>query len=187
MHCNDALFFNEQDYLIQDNKKTEMVRIRKAKVNDSYKIAEIIIECWNKAYKDIVPEEILRKMDIREREKHIRNYMEGTYVLEVNKRICGFIIIGYFRDSKESHDLGEIWGLYISPEDWKKGYGKRLVIYGEKLLKNRGCKKALLWVLKENHSSRSFYENQGYKTGGRIKAIEDLGNTKVIRYYKDLL
>ena len=44
---------------------------------------------------------------------------------------------------------GEIWGIYVSPDYWRRGIGKRLAVEAERILKSRGYEDVVLWVLED--------------------------------------
>ncbi len=169
--------------------KLGMEIIREARLSDSSAIAGIIVECRQKAYKNIIAEDILKSEKIKDHEKCLRNDigkgLEETYVFEKIDKVCGFITIGKYRDYNGGNIKGEIWRLYVSPKYWHKGYGKRLLRHSEKLLMKRDLKTVLVWTLKDNKISRKFYENSGYKTDGGKKILEHVGGAECVRYYKD--
>ncbi|MFO2653297.1 GNAT family N-acetyltransferase, partial [Legionella pneumophila serogroup 1] len=63
-----------------------------------------------------------------------------------------------FRDGIEDNSKGEISAIYIHPNFWHQGFGKKLSLAALKTLKELGYTEALLWVLSDNHQARSFYE-----------------------------
>jgi ribosomal protein S18 acetylase RimI-like enzyme len=98
-------------------------------------------------------------------------------VVQLNEQVVGFLTLGAARDPHlDVSRTGEIWGIYIWPNHWRKGIGRRLVEEAEKLLKSRGYENAVLWVLEGNQQARRFYEAMGFSLDGESKNI-DLGNT----------
>lgn len=166
-----------------------MKKIRKALFNDSLVLAKIHVESFIKAYKNIIPLKILSNFTIEKRQNIFKNSikeeLEETYLIEEKGQVCGFITIGKCRDNDKSNLSGEIWGIYVSPQYWQKGYGKRLLEYGENLLREKGFKEIFLWVLKDNLTSRNFYEHFGYKIEGSKKVLKNLGDIESIRYCKN--
>jgi len=165
-----------------------MRKIRRALPDDSFKLAKVHVDSFIEAYKNIIPDKFLSSFTVENRQNifknSIRQELEETYLIEENGNIYGFITIGKCRDD-DTHGLsGEIWGIYISPKYWGKGYGKRLMEFGESLLKERGFQEIFLWVLQDNISSRNFYEHLGYKIEGSIKVLKNLGNIVSIRFHK---
>ena len=57
---------------------------------------------------------------------------------------------------------GEIISLYTLPGKTGKGYGSRLLEEIVRRLEQAGCPGCLLYVLRENHQARRFYERCGF-------------------------
>lgn len=164
-----------------------MRKIRRALPDDSSELAKVHVESFTKAYKNIIPDKFLSSFTVENRQNIFKNSIEQeeTYVIEEKCNICGFITIGKCRDDDTPRFSGKIWGIYVSSKYWRKGYGKTLLEYGERLLVQRGFKEIFLWVLKDNLSARNFYEYFGYNIEGSKKVLKNLGNIESIRYYKD--
>ena len=166
------------------------MKIRKAKISDAHDCARIHVSGWQNAYKGIIPDDSLKKMSIKKRtrqfEKVIQDKTEETYVIEDNGKITGFTNIGNCRDDDKQNDTGEIWGIYIDPKHLREGYGRKLTVYAEKILKTRKYKAIVLWVLADNHVARKFYEKFGFKTEGKTGLLEKYENAKIVRYIKTI-
>jgi len=152
-------------------------------------LAELHVKSFSTAYKDIIPNKILKKFTIKKRldifKNNIKKGIENIYLIEEKGIVYGFISIGKCRDYDKSN-LGEMWRLFVSSQNWRKGYGKKLLEYGENLLKRQGYKKIFLWVLKDSLPARQFYENYGYKFDGNNKKVKDFGGIEAIRYCKEI-
>jgi Acetyltransferases len=149
--------------------------IRYADVNDSPALGNIHSISFRTAYKDIIPDHILNDFTVEKREKHIRKSLEDKTVehiliLKENKPV-GFMCIGKCRDEDLDGSFGEIWGIYLLPDYWNQGLGKRLINWRICELKRRGYKKISLWVLEKNLNARKFYEKLGFEHDGAIKEI----------------
>jgi GNAT superfamily N-acetyltransferase len=123
----------------------------------------------------MVPDAALEQMDIGERAKRWEKILAGTesetFVLESEDKIKGWISYGPGRDG-DCADLGEIWALYVSPEHWREGCGRRLMAFAEEIAKDAQTVCLVLWVLTENARGRSFYDSVGYSPDGAIKKVE---------------
>jgi len=112
---------------------------------------------------------------------------EDTYVVQLNQEITGFLTLGAARDPDlVASRTGEIWGIYISPNYWRRGIGKRLAEEAEKILKSRGYVYVVLWVLEGNQQARQFYEAMGFTLDGESKDIDWGAPLKAVRYTKVL-
>ena len=168
-----------------------MCEIRLAKFEEARQIAELHIASWKAAYHDIIPDEILNKQDVEKRNKQFENYILTTpnnfIVVTVNNEIVGFLMIGDCRDDDLSNDVGEIWGIYLHPSFFHKGYGSMLIDYAIIELRGRGFQKACLWVLENNLVALSFYEKHGFVYDGNFEEII-IGKPLIKRrYIKDIM
>ena len=138
--------------------------IRNVEEKDIPAVVDIQIEGWKSAYKEIIDEEVLNSMN-REQKiiKMKKNFNERKCVVaEINNQVVGFC--RYFNEvmspDGENFDC-EIMALYVKPELKHQGIGKTMVNYIKKEFKKNGKTKMILWCLKENYSSRKFYEKMG--------------------------
>ena len=106
---------------------------------------------------------------------------------EHDGQIVGFLTLGDCRDSDVNQQTtGEIWGIYLSPEYWRKGIGRFLSEQGEAMLVSRGRSFATLWVLEANDQTRRFYEAMGFETDGATKQLNLGAPLTAVRYRKKL-
>lgn len=171
------------------DKKGFLKVIRNAKESDSSRIAEIHIFGWRNAYRDIIDEKYLyNKMSVFNRVNQFIDSKEfedpNLFVFEEDEIIKGFMKIGECRND-DKKDSFELWGLYIEPLMQRKGIGTKLTDYCERIALEHGYSENVLWVLKENHSARKFYETQGYVPDGKEEYMENI-KTVELRYVKQL-
>lgn len=84
--------------------------------------------------------------------------------------VLGTIMCGY-----DGH-RGWIYSLAVSPVVQRTGLGKEMMKYAESVLKEKGCVKINLQVVKGNEKAVKFYEAIGYAAEERIsmgKKISD--------------
>ena len=137
--------------------------IRYYKKEDIDEIAKIITEDWQIAYKGIIDEEYLEKLDYKEKaEKKKKKYQEQKSIVYVDKEIKGYCRLK--ESEEEGKKIGEIEGLYVKYNQRGKEIGRLLVKEAMKILKERGYKEVIIWCLKENIKARGFYE----KIGGKL-------------------
>jgi ribosomal protein S18 acetylase RimI-like enzyme len=86
----------------------------------------------------------------------------------------------------DNSKTGEIWGIYILPEYWRRGFGRHLCEQGQKLLASRKFETATLWVLEANEQARRFYEAMGFSPDGTTKQLPRGIPLTTIRYRKPL-
>ncbi|TYB30461.1 MAG: GNAT family N-acetyltransferase [Candidatus Mcinerneyibacterium aminivorans] len=163
-------------------------KIRWTNKEDAGRLGYIHSRSWQKAYKGIVPDEILSNFTPEKRAVKFHDYVENEYgdtaVFLLKGEIIGFITLEESRDDDLNDFWGEIWGIYFDPDYWNKGYGSILLNWGIEELKNRGYRHLLLWVLKQNDSAIKFYEKFGFASDGNEKIAIDGYNLKKIRLVK---
>lgn len=164
---------------------------RQAQVIDAAQLAQVHVDSWQAAYKGLVPDAFLRGFTYQRRETAFRRALESkseeTYLMEEHDRAIGILTIGASRDADlDPHLCGEIWGIYISPDYWRCGIGRKLVEEAERMLQGRGFQKIVLWVLEGNTTARAFYEVVGYHPDGATKDVNLGTPLSVVRYAKSM-
>lgn len=143
-----------------------MARIRDAQVADAVGIATVHVRSWQTTYVGIMPEPFLQSLSIEKRadawEKGLQNPIEGGFqlVAEHGGEIVGFASGGPQRGDLAGH-TGELYAIYLLKEHQGRGTGRALVQDCFRRLKAMGHTKMLVWVARENHAARSFYERMG--------------------------
>jgi ribosomal protein S18 acetylase RimI-like enzyme len=165
--------------------------IRPARVDDAPALARVHVDSWRAAYRGLVPDSYLRRFTTEWREGCFREALatgaEETYVIERSEEIVALLTIGAVRDPDlDARRTGEIWGIYISPDHWRRGIGRRLAEEAERILGSRGYEGAVLWVLEANQQARRFYEAMGFSPDGQSKDIDWGTVLKAVRYAKVL-
>lgn len=172
-------------------EKGQSMNFCRATADDAAALARVHVDSWRAAYQGLVPDSFLDALSYERRTKNFRQWLEGdaaeTYLVEDNGELRGFLTLGACRDSDaELGRTGEIWGIYLAPEHWRKGIGRVLCRRGEQILKSRGYTQATLWVFEENEQARRFYEAMGFETDGALKTLNPGAPLKAVRYRKTL-
>lgn len=160
--------------------------IRPAMPGDAALLGRLHIETWQIAYEGLFAGDFLEGLDVPARiswfERNIRNG-RNVLVAEEGTDLVGFCFIG---ESAET-GWGEVYAIYVHPDFWGDGYGRRLLEAAEHELSQLGFTRALLWVLEPNGRARTFYERQGWTLGKPIR-IEEIGGAQVneVRYEREL-
>ena len=63
----------------------------------------------------------------------------------------------------------ELICIHSLQDQWRKGYGSRMMETVLRDIKEAGYRKVMLWVFEENARARRFYEAHGFATGGKAK------------------
>ena len=139
--------------------------IKNATLHDCAEISEIYALSWKHAYKGIVSQKYLDelKLDfwITRFQTWISDDSLKACILYANNIPVGCVT---YRNSRDEHlpDWGEIPSIYIHPDYYHKGYGKKLLTYALDQLRIDGYMNCYLWVLSENSNAIKFYEKNGF-------------------------
>jgi RimJ/RimL family protein N-acetyltransferase len=152
------------------------LNIRRAAIGDEVAIAQVHIQSWQEAYKDLIPQEYLDQLPskIEDRIKMWKsiliNPQRWAFVAEGRKGIVGFVLFGPPRDENRGGFI-ELGAIYILVSEKGCGMGFALLSEGFNLMKELGYKRAYCWVL-ENNPTIKFYERTGAKFSGHSKEDE---------------
>ncbi len=141
-------------------------RIRLAHAGDVPGLVRVQIASWHASYADIIPVEELRKTSYRpstERFRHTlvaRSRRSAIHVIEDARGIYGYSTIGHQR-VRALPFRGEVFELYVHPDRWGEGAGRRLLTNAIWTLVDQRLNPVMLWVLTENVRARRFYEHCG--------------------------
>jgi ribosomal protein S18 acetylase RimI-like enzyme len=165
------------------------MNLRRAQPSDAPKLAQVHVDSWQAAYRGVVPDSHLQGFTYQRREEAFRKALlaglEETYLLEEGDRPVAILTIGACRDADlEAHRVGELWGIYIAPDHWRRGIGTKLVGEAERMLRARGYGEIVLWVLEGNAQARRFYEALGFAPDGAAKVVQLGAPLKAVRYHK---
>lgn len=149
--------------------------VRDANPDDALGIATVHVKTWQCAYKGQIPDDFLANLSIEQRhetwKRALENKESGTHTIVVaaGKKILGWATFGKTRDTDVAVNVGELYGIYVAPENIGQGIGSALMNEAIERLKNAGYKQATLWVLDTNTKSRQFYANKGWSIDGATK------------------
>lgn len=105
-------------------------------------------------------------------------------VAERGASAIGFASVGRSRDDDADARVGELYAMYVVPQEWDRGVGRRLLSHAETALRLEGFREATLWVLDDNPRARRVYEAAGWALDGAQKVDVVLGDVPVteLRY-----
>ncbi len=143
--------------------------VREAKIADAPAIAQVNVDTWRTAYRNIVPADYLAKLSYEKRESNWQEILSnvkntGDYVCVAENdsgQIVGFAAGGCERTGKYVY-RGELFAIYILEEYQRQGIGRQLVRSVATKLAELSLNSMLAWVLGDNSACR-FYEFLGGK------------------------
>lgn len=139
--------------------------IRAATKDDVDCIAKLRNDTWKTAYKGIVSDQFLSKLDNNEKAKRFCLFLgekdKFLFVYSDNRtnQICGYVQFGKPNEFIQADS--EIYALYVLDDFQRQGIGKALMLEANKKLKENGNKNAIIWVFSDNFKARAFYEKLG--------------------------
>ena len=156
-------------------------QIRRARVADAPRIAQMHVESWLETYTGIVPEEILAALSVPRRTLAWESILRDpaghddsvVYLKEMGCVVAGFGACSGQRDTdlKVRGFDGEIGAIYVLRCFQKQGIGRTLMKELAADLIGRGSRGIALWVLNENTRARRFYEKCGGELIGERKDV----------------
>jgi ribosomal protein S18 acetylase RimI-like enzyme len=150
------------------------ILVRDAVEGDVEGIARVHVQGWRESYKDFLSPGALAGLSIEERAQMWQgvfgqpNPQARLLVAETAEgEIVGFVRGGPIR-GENAGLLGteaEIFAIYLLDKFKRQGIGRRLMQGVLDHLVQHGLHSIGLWVLKDNHPARRFYEMLGGKAG----------------------
>jgi ribosomal protein S18 acetylase RimI-like enzyme len=163
------------------------MELRRATPPDAPAIAAVHVTAWQTAYRGLVPDDVLERLDAERRAADWAVILEDDsqhhLLLEDQGHISGFVTCGPARDADlDPRRTGEIYAIYVAPADWRRGFGRRLCAAAIDMLQSAGSREIALWVFERHAPARRFYEALGFRPDGASR-IETRGvPLKIIRY-----
>jgi ribosomal protein S18 acetylase RimI-like enzyme len=171
------------------------MNITPANLEDAPGIAAVHVRSWQEAYAGILKAEFLDSLSVERRAEQWRDILQKqeshTVVARKPEGVAGFVSYGHWREESAAESLGEIWALYVHPEEWGKGLGRALLTLAVRELRSSGRHPVSLWVLTENIRGVRFYRAFGFKPIESSSKLFQLGGTQVeefcLRLQSDVL
>jgi GNAT superfamily N-acetyltransferase len=140
--------------------------IRDAILDDAPILARLRQDGWKCTYRGIMPDTVLDGMDYDKEVLRWREILTNpdpekyTFTAEIDGQTAGFGGGGPCRDDDPEYD-GELYAIYVEKALQGRGAGQALTRASMAWLRKRGCRKMLIWVLRDNQPARRFYEKLG--------------------------
>jgi len=140
------------------------VSVRLATPDDADAIERVRTDTWRAAYRGLMPDQVLDRLGYDGTQR--REFMSRTrpdrfeLVAEHSREVIGFVNAGRSRDQDAAYP-GEIYAIYVLPSHQGHGHGAQLMGFAARELLARGWHAMIIWVLRDNHPSRRFYERMG--------------------------
>ena len=143
------------------------IRIREADPIDAGAIARVHVDTWRTAYAGILPVEYLAGLSYADREQMWQQALTADRpamsMLVAETEGCEIVGFAYGAPEREGNPLyrGELFAIYVLQGHQRRGVGRRLFSALARHFISQDIDSMLLWVLKDNHPARQFYELMG--------------------------
>jgi GNAT superfamily N-acetyltransferase len=158
--------------------------IRLAKIEDSFRIAEIHICGWRFAYRGLISDnELFSKRQVHKSQINMQKKIEQgdriwIFEDESDEIIKAFSWHGKSRD-EDKKDAYEVYAIYVQPEFIRINVGSMLLKAIESQAIQEKYNEMILWVLDKNEKGKNFYFKNGYENDGIKKTIEDWNQVEI--------
>jgi ribosomal protein S18 acetylase RimI-like enzyme len=151
--------------------------------SDCRAVAELHVASWRAAYAEILPPDYLAGLSVDRREASWRQVLaEARSELLLARRgdaVVGFTSFGRSRDQDAPPARGEVWAIYVHPDAWSCGVGRRLLDATRERLVATGHDSVSLWVLAGNARAIRFYAAAGFEIEPGTEKEFELGGVRV--------
>ncbi|MGE5538541.1 MAG: N-acetyltransferase family protein [Gemmatimonas sp.] len=169
--------------------------IRPATPDDADGMAEVSVAAWRETYGGLLPQPTLDGMSVPDRAAWWRQRLSSgspdrprprAWVAERGGRIVGFVDGGPARAAELGQEM-EVYAIYLLDSVKRQGLGRRLLRAIFRDFVAHGATSAGLWVLRDNHGARRFYEACGaVPTTERTESRPGYALTEVGYAWRDL-
>jgi GNAT superfamily N-acetyltransferase len=149
------------------------------------------VRSWQIAYRTLLPDDYLDQLRPEDRAQtydfaSVDPLAPRTIVAVEEGLIHGFATTAPSRET-DLPGHGELWALYVDPEQWGRGIGLALVSAARANLFALGFRNAVLWVLAGNVRAERFYGIDRWVPDGLRRTATVWGITvNELRYQRGL-
>lgn len=147
------------------------IEIRRGRPADIEELQRVASRAWHEAHAQIIGAETVEEFldDYYDAESFRSEIEDGETVFGVAVDTAdapvGFVSARPTEDDPTVFDLGRI---YVLPDRWGEGIGRRLLSHAEGRIEDRGGERVRLGVMTENDRAVSFYESARYERVGEF-------------------
>lgn len=167
--------------------------IRAMRIENCEAVATIRVRGWRHAYRGLLPQPYLDRMDIAEetalRRSHFTAGGEADDVVaeRPDGTVTGWASSGPDRVEDRPLPGCELYALFVRPDRIGTGTGRALLAELTARARAAGYPYMALWVLRENTAARRFYERAGFRPDGTEDRFEAGGVLVTeVRYVRPL-
>ncbi|MFK7801911.1 MAG: N-acetyltransferase family protein [Anaerolineae bacterium] len=166
---------------------------RRATFADATAIAQVHVDAWQTAYRELLPADFLASLSVSQRLRMWERLLvsesgsSATFVAGEGEKIQGFASVGPAREIDPDWNWGEVYAIYVDHCVWGSGVGYKLMEASHKFLQDVDYQSGMLWVLDGNKRAMQFYERYGFvkdesPQGVKLDQLADVP-VREIRYH----
>lgn len=165
--------------------------IQPATDDDAAVLASVQTAAWRTTYYEFATPAYLNNMcnanDARRWRDIVHDPHSRILVALLHGLGTGFVRFGDSRnEDTDPTQTGEIHAIYILPQYWRAGIGRRLCAAACRALTDQGFRDCILWVIEQNAHARRFYEAMGFTDDGTRSSVDMGQPVTLVRYYRTL-
>jgi ribosomal protein S18 acetylase RimI-like enzyme len=155
--------------------------LRLATVADAPAVAQVFVDAWRAAYRDVLAPDVLEMWDPAAVEAWTRDRIESpgeatVVALDDDGSVTGFI---HYGPDPDAPDRGRIHSVYVAPTCSRRGIGTALIRHALEALAARGFADVSLWVFEGNGPARALYGSLGFALDGRRRVEPQFGAPEI--------
>ncbi|HEX4103085.1 MAG TPA: GNAT family N-acetyltransferase [Pseudonocardiaceae bacterium] len=164
---------------------TTVVEIRDVQPGDARGIAAVQVRSWQIAYERLLPERVLANLSVVDRERTWSMILvdppprSAVLLVTFDAVVVGFVAVGPGRDCAAAAQAGELYAIYLRPDQWGRGIGAQLHRAAIHRLSTLGFTQATLWVLEGNERAIGFYQRNGWAADGVRRVDQGPGGVEL--------
>lgn len=164
---------------------TTVVEIRDAQPADAQCIAAVHVRSWQIAYQGLLPERVLANLSVADRKRTWSTILvdpppRSAVLLAIfDGVVVGFVAVGPGRDCAAAAQAGELYAIYLRPDQWGRGIAAQLHSAAIHRLSTLGFTQATLWVLEGNERATGFYQRNGWVVDGARRVDQGPGGVEL--------
>jgi ribosomal protein S18 acetylase RimI-like enzyme len=183
----------ELELIHQRTRKTFQFRF--ALPCDGPGLAKVQVRSWQAAYRGRIANTYLQGLSVEQKAKDWEKIFQSddSYTLLAQEKDCqtivGFVTLGSCRDNDAPQGcLLELRAIYIDPDHWRLGLGKKLTRLAMEECRRRKVGRLILWVLESNSEAQLFYQELGFQRDGEEKVDDRIEDCPLVewRYCRSL-
>lgn len=158
--------------------------VREAELGDAEGIARAHTASWRTSYRGILPDNVLARIDVGQREDSRRRILRDRSIFQLvaydvtHGDVVGLCDAGPSRravalvpDGDDPRCAeGEIYALYLEHHAKRHGLGQEMLERTQGWFAGQGVRSMVIWVLENNAHARGFYEAMGGRLGPTFRS-----------------